>query len=454
MQAGINEGMTGGPSVFDLPKLVPTRAGDIARIWIPDPDSIACEFVHSLGGKAAQVEGQPEPPFGGNYICLGNVEVLKASTPHSDVNNCFMCRLRKEGNNMIGKVKRKFITQVFRYATDPSGQQAQVPFQLALLVWQFSDKQYRSLHTIQQQWGPIRERDLLLQSDQQEYAFKQWAVQALPDIMLNRDPSFGQIMQQAWATQAVPPTDLERILGKTPENEQEVMAKLAEIMPVAPAQQYAQLPQPGAAPMGYPQPQGFPQPPQVGMAPPAVGQPYAPAPETMYPQAGPFDQAQQYAQPPAVGQPAPMGQPGMVPPAMPMTPPPAQQAAPPLPQAPPVGQPAQAQYAPQQAPPPPAAPLGAPPAPQQQYAPQQAPQMPQGAPPMAPPQMPGQAPPAPQQPQQAPPGVPQMPAPQAPPQQMAPPVTQPGAVAQPGAPADAGAVDYANLLNAPPPPPA
>lgn len=443
MQAGVgNEDVTGGPSVFDLPKLAPRQAGERARIWMPDPPTIAMLYVHGIGGKEAQQPGMPEPAWGGSFVCQGNGEVLKA-TPHSDPVNCFMCREHKNGNPMVGKAKRKFIVQVFRYATDPSANQPVTPFSMALLVWQFSDKQYRMLTEIQNQWGPIRDRDLLLTSDQQEFAFKQWAVQALPDLMLMRDPSFTSFMEQAWAAQAVEPSSLERILGKVPSNEAEVMAKVAEITPgmmgapgMAP-QQYATAPMmgaPGMAPAAAP---GLP--PTPGYAPPPAA--------AVYPPNGPFDQQQQYAQPP-------QAQPGMVPPPMPPTPPPAAApgapslpqmpppAAPPVPQAPPAPMapqapaPAQAQYAQ--------------PGYAQQPAPQAppAPQMPQAAPPMAAPPMPQAPPAAPQMPQQPAPGVPQQPA--AP---MAPPVGQPGVVPQPGAPQQPGQTDYANLLASPPPPP-
>lgn len=445
MQTGLDQEHAGGASVFDLTKLVPSAAGERARIWIPDPDRISLAYFHAIGGKSAQQPGQPEPGWGGNWICQGDGETLKASTPHSDPERCVMCRMHKDGNHLVGKCKRKYIVQVFRYATDPSGTNPLTPFTMSLVVWAFSDKQYRSLIEIQNQWGAVRDRDLLLTSDLQEFSFKQWAVQALPDVMLARDPSWTDYMQQAWGSQAVAPAELERILGREPSNDQEIMAKLAEITPAA-----------AAAPQGYAQPMA-PQMPQPGapLAPaPGLGQPglVAPPAAQLAPANGPFDQAPQVAAPvapvaaaPPVPQAPPVAAPpAAMPPAMPPTPAPDPQAATPMPQAPPVPAPVAPTAPPvPQAAPAPQAPAAAPVAPQ-------APPMAQPAPvaPPVPQAAPAAAPPAPAAPV-APPAPAAPVAPQAAPP--APPVPAAGAVPQPGQPAAAGTVDYAALLNQPPP---
>lgn len=429
-QVGVNDEHSGGPSVFDLPKLEPKQAGDRARIWIPDPARISYEYVHAIGGKSNGIPGQPEPAWGGNWICMGDPNVLRDATPHSDPERCPMCRMVRDGVPFVGKAKRKWIVQVFRYATDPSCTNPLQPFTMSLLVWQFSDKQYRKLTELQNNWGgDIRAFDLLLTADQQGYSFKSWDVQNLPDIMMMRDPSWATYMQQAWATQAVDPGDLTRILGRTPTGEQEIVAKLGEITPATAAapQAYAV---PGQAPAPY-----------VGQVPTPIAAPPMQAPPMAAP---PVPMAPPMPQAP--GAPVPTA-PALQPPPMPPTPPPAAPAAPPLPAAPPPA-PA-APVAPQAAP---AAPQAvpqmpvptAPPMPMAPAAPV-APPAP-AAPPMAPApdpsyQVPGQ--------QLAPPPAPAAPVPMAPP-----PVPQPGVVAQPGAPADPGAtVDFGALMQAPPPPP-
>lgn len=407
MQAGLDDSMAGGPSVFDLPRLDPKAVNDRARIWIPDPDRISMQYAHAIGGKRMQQPGQPEPGWGGNWLCTGDPETLKGSTPHSDPANCVMCRMVAEGHPYVEKAKRKWLVQVFRYATDPSGANPLQPFSMALVVWVFSDKQYRKLLDINQQWGDIRGRDLLLTSDAQEFPFKQWAVQPLPDLLITRDPSYTAYMQQAWATQAVDPSELERIIGRAASGPAEIEAKIAEITPAVAAAPGAYA-QPGVMPPGFPAAPGVP--------------PMAAPPAPMAP-------------PPAA---PPMPQPGaspMVPPPMPPTP---------------AAAPAPATALP--APPMPQAPAPAPVAPPMPQAPA-APPMPQAPAPMAPPAAPPMPPapgvPDPSYAQQAPaaPPMPGVPDPAAAP---ALPPTPP--MAQPGAPAAAPVVDF-NALAQPPAPP-
>lgn len=427
MQVGMNPDAAGGPSVFDLPKLDPKMLNERARIWIPDPGSIRLQYVHALGGKKAQLPGQPEPGWGGNWLCTGRDEVLKNANPMLDPDACFMCREHANGNNLVGKAQRKFIVQVLRYNTDPAGNLLQ-PFGAVLLVWQFSDKQYRSLTEVQTSWGDIRERDLMLVCD--NIGFKSWTLQPLPEVAFMRDPSWIQLVTQVVQSQAATGEDLERILGRAATNDQEIMAKLAEITPasMAPAVAYQAPPIPGmppGMPMAPPAMAPAGPPPMVPPAQAAYAQ--APPAEALYPPGGPFDQAQQ-TMPQA---------PGMVPPAMPPTPPPAQAATPPLPAVPDMPQvPGQ-----QLAPPPAAPPAPMPPAPQVP-----------GIPDLT------QPPPAPAAP--AAPQAPAMPLPQAAPAPAAapvapPPMVPPAPQTQPGAPAQpAPATDLGALMAAPPPPPA
>ena len=408
MQVGMDTEAAGagGASVFDLPKLDPKVLNERAMVWLPDPDSIRLQYVHALGGKKAQLPGHPEPAWGGNWLCDGRNEVLKASSNGLDPEACFMCREHAAGNNLVGKSQRKFIVQVVRYNTDPNGSLLN-PFGATLLVWQFSDKQYRLLQDIVSTWGSLRDRDLMLTCD--NLGFKSWTVQPTPEVLFMRDQGWIQLITQVVQTQAVPGEDLERILGRRATNQQEIQAKLAEITPasMAPAVAYQAPAIPGMPPGMAPAPGVMPPPmapagPPAMVPPPAVGYAQAPPSEALYPPGGPFDQPQQAM---AVMPPAP----AMVPPAMPPTPPPTAQAGPPLP--------------------------GVPDLPQ---AP--APAMPQ-APAPAMPQVPDltQPPPAP-----APAPAPAMPT--APPP-MVPPQAVPAAPAQPGVPTDLGA-----LMQAPPPP--
>ncbi len=399
MQVGTTSD-TGGPSVFDLPRLDPKVANERARIWLPDPDSIRCEYAHGIGGKKAQREGQPEPAWGGNWLCQGRPEVLKAS--NVDPEACVLCRIHRDGgpqSHLVSKPTRKFIVQALRYATSPDGSILQ-PFTCQLVVWQFSDKQYRTLVETQTNWGDLRQRDLMLVCD--NLNFKSWQVNPMPEVGFMASPEWQQIVASVLQSQFVPGEELERIIGRTPTNDDEVLAKVAEVSPAA-AVTYQAPAIPGMPPgMG----QQFP----AMTAPPAqVTVPQMPAPATMYPAAGPFDAPATVAQvPPA---------PGMVPPPMPPTPPPAAMAVPPVPdlpapQAPPVAAPA------------PAPGLPAAPVPQVPDLTAPAFQAPQAPPPAAPPA----------------PGLPAMPT---------------GAVPAPGAPSAPAAqapVDLAALMATPPPP--
>ena len=439
MQVGVDQSQAGGPSVFDMPKLESKIKGERKRVYLPDPNEIRAAYVHAIGGQSAAAgPGHPVPAWGGNWMCQGDPNILKDSNPFSDPTNCSLCRRVQQGDIMVGKCKRKFITQLVVYNTAPTGQLLQ-PFGIQIMAFQFADKLYKALVDAQNDWGDLKAHDLMLTCD--EPSFKSWLVAVAPEVAMMMDPSYTQLVTQTWQAQARPGADLELILGRPGWTEQEITAKITEVTPAsaAAAMQYQAPAIPGTPP-GYGAmppvmaPAGAPQQPmqQYAQAPPA---------ESLYPQAGPFDQAQQVLQQPPAQQMAPppmqappMGQPapgpGMLPPPMPPTPAPQQQ-----------------QMAQPQLPPPGA--LQAGPQDPTAYAPQ-----PGG---MAPPPVPAvpdltAAPPV------------QAPAPQQPQQQMAPPpMQQPAAMPQmhapqgqamPGAPAEPGApVDLQAMMATPPPPP-
>lgn len=396
-----------GPSVFDYPKLEPIHKDEFARIFIPDPNDVWTEFRHSIGGQRAAKglpPGSPIPGWGGNWICTGRDEVMRASNPSLDPEACVSCKAHRDGDPVVDKPTRKYVTQIFRYATDPSGLQLMQPFSVALKIWLLNDKEFGSIKQIGASWGDLRRFDLLLKALSKE--FKTWEVQPQPQALWATNPEWQAVVQQAYANQHIPIADLSLLIGRRATNDNEILAKIQEVKMA------------GQQPQGYyqPPPQGWPQPGQQapGYFPGVMPQQQQP----MYaPPAGPPELA---APPPLAGAPIPpaplpdLGQQLQAPPPMPTM----------------------------QAPPPAVAP------------PAQQPMM------MPPP--PSVAPGAIQQPMMQPPSAPMMQPPSAPQQQLLqppPPMVAPPATQPPPAPNGAApqAVDFTSMMGvppAPPPPPA
>lgn len=424
-QVGINDEYAGGPSVFDAPKLKPEAKGELARIWIPNPDNIYMAYRHSIGGQRSAVPGAG---WGGQWICNGRDEVLKNTNPHSDPEACLLCRMHREGNGLVDKAARKWVTQLFRYGTDPTGNQLMQPFHMRLLVWVFSDKEYRALTSIASSWGALNGHDIIMSCDSKE--FQTWTPTVQPQVFVTLDPSFTAYMQESYSQGAIAGEDLERLIGRVASNDNEVLQKIAEVTPAQPGgiQPGQQM---GVGPVYTPPPGMMPMPPVGDIM---VGQqPLAPMPGAPIQPPAPV-----YAPPAAAG---------MVPPPMPQT----QQAPAPMMQQPPIPQQLPPDLAqPQMMAPPPA--MVAPPQPQMVAPPAVQPQQ-QMAPPAAPapvatvPMIPQQQPMA---PAAAPPLAP-------PPQQqmVAPPQVPAVAQAAPGAPQQAAGapLDVAAMLASPPPPP-
>jgi hypothetical protein len=380
-QVGVQtEGLGQGPSVFDKPKLEPAFKDERARIFIPNPGDANApgdtwmEWRHSIGGQRAArglPPGSPVPGWGGNWICTGRDEVLKASNPMLDPEACVMCRAHRDGDPVVDKPVRKYVQQIFRYNTDASGFQLQMPFGVRFLVWICNDKEFGQIRTLAQTWQDLRKYDLLLSATSKE--FKTWDVSIQPQALWATQQEWINVVQQTYAAQHTPVAELELLIGRRATNDNEILAKVQEVKAVAqnvPPQGYYPPPQggwpqqmpgpqqqppsyfPGAAPMA---PAAAAPVPDLAAPPSLGGAPIPPAPTPDY------SQPQPQLQPPAMAPPAPAAAPLAPPPPM-MAPPPQQPMAPPPPQmapppaaAAPVYDPAQMPplAAPQQVPPPP-----------------------------------------------------------------------------------------------------
>lgn len=100
-----------------------------------------------------------ENDFVGQHICLGDESVMAEKS--SDPENCPTCKAAME-STAISPAKRRFAAHVLRYKTQPGSFNLQDPFQVELLAWVFADNRYDTLVDLQEEWGDIRTKDLLL----------------------------------------------------------------------------------------------------------------------------------------------------------------------------------------------------------------------------------------------------------------------------------------------------
>lgn len=157
---------------YDYPKMK-LKVGERARI-IVGLEAPWSEYVHELrapqiiNGEPVMVEvenrgkksREPKMDFISKPICLGDATIL--ADKGLDPKNCPVCRLAKEHPDMTGAPKIRYAMHIIRYRTKQGTWDVQTPFSVELLVWGFTAGRFNTIADIREEFGDLREHDLLL----------------------------------------------------------------------------------------------------------------------------------------------------------------------------------------------------------------------------------------------------------------------------------------------------
>lgn len=167
----------------NVPKFGDLAKGDLARIMLfefggPNPAGSWSEFIHDLRAERI-VEGDRiirERQWFGTHVCLGNPAVLVEKgfdpDPWTDADGtarpaCPACARAIESDAF--KPARYHATNIIRYATKAGRYDLREPWSVDCLVWRFSERRFRELSDIKDQWGDMQQRDLLIECEVQQF---------------------------------------------------------------------------------------------------------------------------------------------------------------------------------------------------------------------------------------------------------------------------------------------
>jgi len=162
-----NKTSTSGPQIPRL-KL---KAGEKARIMIglEDPEM---QFVHTLrkpvveDGKAVLEKDQRSDAmkivkdFVSRPLCLGDYETVEKKG--TDPENCVYCALAKENKDFAEAPEMRFAVNVFKYRTQPGSFNVANPFGGEIVVWSFPQSKFNKIIDIAEEFGDLRNHDLIL----------------------------------------------------------------------------------------------------------------------------------------------------------------------------------------------------------------------------------------------------------------------------------------------------
>lgn len=167
----------------NVPKFGGLVKGELARIMLfefggPNPVGSWSEFIHDLRAERV-VEGDRiirEKQWFGTHICLGNPTVLVEKgfdpDPWTDAEGtsrpaCPACARAVESDAF--KPSRYHATNIVRYATKAGRYDLREPWSVDCLVWRFSERRFRELSDIKDQWGDLQRHDILIECEVAEF---------------------------------------------------------------------------------------------------------------------------------------------------------------------------------------------------------------------------------------------------------------------------------------------
>lgn len=182
---------------YDYPK-IKLEKNEIARVvLLEDPE---VEYVHNLR-KPKLNGGVPEKEIktrfrdGSQYedyvyefvarpICLGDFSVLEQDG--SDPKHCPICE-EATRSDKFSAPQRRFSLHVLKYETVPGTTNVKEPYQATNLIWSFTDKVFTKLFALKQEWGDLRQHDLILKCENKPFQTYDISVAAKAEWMQGDD---------------------------------------------------------------------------------------------------------------------------------------------------------------------------------------------------------------------------------------------------------------------------
>ncbi len=199
---------------YDYPKLK-LKSGERARIIVGLEDPVV-EYVHTLR-KPQIINGVPQKflaerkdgttyedykmDFVSRPICLGDATIL--ADKGVDPKNCPMCRLAQEHGDYTSPPQRRYAMHVVRYRTKAGTTDVQTPFSVETLVWSFTDKTFNKLVDFKEEWGDLRQHDLLLGPCTNE-VFQQFDITVAAKGAWLEDPERKKLTAQTFKENQIP----------------------------------------------------------------------------------------------------------------------------------------------------------------------------------------------------------------------------------------------------------
>lgn len=164
---------------YSYPK-IKLKKGEVARIaLIEEPWS---EFVHNLrkpklNGGVPETEMKTRFKDGSQYedykyefvsrpICLGDAAILERDGV--DPAHCPVCEEAMRSDK-FSKPQRRFSFHILKYETQPGKTEVKTPFQATTLLWSFTDKVFTKIYEYQQEWGDLRNHDIILKCENEPF---------------------------------------------------------------------------------------------------------------------------------------------------------------------------------------------------------------------------------------------------------------------------------------------
>lgn len=207
---------------IDYPKLK-LKTGEYARVLVIDKFPTFA-YVHTLRAPkilngepvkktVERKDGSSFTDFVKDYIgqpqCLGDPGIMKDKGV--DVRNCPLCA-RSQESAEIEQAKRRMAQHVIQYGTKPGGWDLRLPFGVELVVWSYTDQIYNKLNNISNQYGNLRDRDLLLGPCTDE-GFQKFEVMVGPDAAWQKSEQLKATVLETYRENRYP-GDLESLCGR------------------------------------------------------------------------------------------------------------------------------------------------------------------------------------------------------------------------------------------------
>jgi hypothetical protein len=193
---------------YDFPKLKLEKKGDFARAVLLE--SPVGEYVHDLRApklvNGVATKETKQRADGSSYtdyvmefisrpICLGDWDTLEERG--SDPKNCPICQLAKE-TDFASAPKRRFALHVFQYNTKANKADISLPFGGQVKVWSFTDKVFTKVFDLGNQWGDLRQKDLILKCDNPFFQNYELSIAAKTEWLDDADQARRQYVKQTF----------------------------------------------------------------------------------------------------------------------------------------------------------------------------------------------------------------------------------------------------------------